>query len=115
MTERSSSRPKEIDIEALAFAPPTTDDDDVADEDHDGHVPTFRPDLIVNGLAALLVGIVVSVVLFQNLQPGYYLYGFVGWVVIGTPCCLISGTSSLLAILNLDIGFGRGLRCDVKK
>jgi hypothetical protein len=108
MSSRSTTT-TDRDIEALAFAP-----DEEEEEEDDHHHPAFRPDLIVNGVATLLVGTATTSVIF-SLRPD--VYGFVGWCLIGTPCCLIAGVSSLLTLLNVRDPFrslAPGLRCDVK-
>ena len=98
------------DIEAIGFC-----SDEDYDVDEDSPELRFRPDLIVNGIAALVVGSVTSFVIY-SLQPSWL--GFVGWLVIGTPCCLIAGVSSILSLLSLSkfdpfFALAPSLRCDL--
>ena len=57
-----------------------------------------RPDLIINGVGSLGLGIVVTFVLrsFSEDNQSEVYWCFIAWLVLGTPCCLFSGMSSLL-------------------
>lgn len=78
----------------------------------------LRPDLVINGFGSLAVGLVVTFVLralSEDNQSEIY-WCFIAWVVVGTPCCLISGISSLLVAIGAQDPFAKlspHLRCDV--
>ena len=80
----------------------------------------MRPDMLINGFGSLSVGLVVTFVLralSQDNQSKHY-WCFIAWLVLGTPCCLISGISSLTeAVGALDpfANFAPHIRCDINQ
>ena len=94
------------------------------DLDADLDVPTpFRADLAINGLGTLFVGVVTTIVIWslahdeEEAGPSTGWRWFGVWVVVGTPCCLAAGFSSLLTLLKMEsldpfAKVAPSLRCD---
>lgn len=75
----------------------------------------LRPDLIIQGVGSLVIGIIVTIVISAIFEESI-MYGILVWILVGTPCCLITGISSVSTMLGtydpLSL-FGKSMRCDV--
>jgi hypothetical protein len=75
----------------------------------------IRPDLIIQGVGSLVVGIITTIAVHAVFEDSL-LYGIMVWTLVGTPCCIISGISSVSTILGtydpMSV-FGKSMRCDV--
>ena len=80
----------------------------------------IRPDMLINGFGSLSIGLVVTFVLLalSHDDESKVYWCFIAWAVLGTPCCLIFGISSLGEAVGVQDPFARlapHIRCDVKQ
>mmetsp|Transcript_41613 Transcript_41613/g.110955 ORF Transcript_41613/g.110955 Transcript_41613/m.110955 type:complete len:148 (-) Transcript_41613:180-623(-) len=82
-----------------------------------GELSLVRPDALINGVASLLAGVSISLLMiWHDEEVLSATWALVIWVAIGAPCCVVGGVAALGAAFGQDqiMGeWGTSLACVV--
>ena len=61
-----------------------------------GDLSLVRPDALINGVAALLAGVSITLLmLWHDEEMMSTTWALIIWVAIGAPCCVVGGIAAL--------------------